>query len=140
MPYTDDQLERIYDRTSGKCHLCHKKVSFCNYARYGEKGAWEVEHSNPRARGGCDRLSNLFAACIPCNRGKCAGSTRTARSRNGLSRAPLSSQRRKQAKIGNAIIGAGLGVLIGSALSGRRGAFVGGTFGAGIGYEKNPDV
>lgn len=139
MAYTDDDLERIYDRTSGKCHLRHKKLSFRNYARYGEKGAWEVEHSKPRARGGGSRLSNLFAACISCNRSKCAGSTRAARSRNGVRCAPLNPQRRKQAKLGNAVTGGGIGALIGGAIAGPAGAWLGGALGTGIGYDKNPD-
>lgn len=46
MPYSRSQLRRIYDRTSGYCHLCHKKLAFTNYGRYGAKGVWEVEHSN----------------------------------------------------------------------------------------------
>lgn len=36
-------LNAIYDRTSGYCHLCGKKLAFTNYARFGERGAWEIE-------------------------------------------------------------------------------------------------
>lgn len=71
MSYTVEQLDLIYQRTSGKCHLCHDPLARSNYARFGERGAWEVEHSVPRARGGTDRLNNLYAAHICCNRSKC---------------------------------------------------------------------
>jgi hypothetical protein len=52
MAYTDERLNRIYDRTNGYCHICHKKLSFVNYAQYGWRGAWEVDHSKPKAKGG----------------------------------------------------------------------------------------
>lgn len=79
MEWSDSQLSAIYDRTSGYCHICRKKLAFSNYACSGERGAWEVEHSVPRAAGGTDRLNNLFAACIDCNRSKGACSTRSCR-------------------------------------------------------------
>ncbi len=39
MPFDDHMLSRIYDRTSGYCHICSKKLSFTNYNRPGSKGA-----------------------------------------------------------------------------------------------------
>ncbi len=90
MAYSYDERELIYDRTSGYCHLCKRKLSFKNYAKPGKKGAWEVEHSQPRAKGGSDRLSNLYAACIPCNRDKGTATTRTARGWHGRTRARTS--------------------------------------------------
>lgn len=59
MKLTHDQLEYVFERTAGYCHLCHCKLAFCNYGLHGTRGAWEVEHSNPRARGGTNRLNNL---------------------------------------------------------------------------------
>lgn len=50
MRYTDDRLNDIYERTRGYCHLCWKKLSFCNYGKPGMRAAWEVEHSCPRAK------------------------------------------------------------------------------------------
>jgi 5-methylcytosine-specific restriction endonuclease McrA len=70
MRYSSDDLNAIYDRTSGYCHICKRKVAFCNYGALGRRGAWEVEHSHARAKGGSDRLGNLYAACIKCNREK----------------------------------------------------------------------
>ncbi len=70
MAWTDDELNDIYDKTGGYCRYCRKKLSFSNYGRPGEKGAWEVDHSIPRVRGGTDHLNNLVPACIECNRSK----------------------------------------------------------------------
>src|SRR2546423_8127834 len=92
--YDYETRRRIYDRTDGYCHLCCKKLSFINYACYGARGAWEVEHSIPRSRGGTDHLNNLYPACISCNRYKAAQSSRSARSLNGRKRAPFSRERK----------------------------------------------
>jgi len=139
MAYTNEHLNNIYDRTNGKCHLCHKKLAFTNYARPGARGAWEVEHSRPRACGGTNRRCNLYPACISCNRAKRAGSARSARSRNGTTRAPLNRERRAAARFGNAAAGAGIGALAGRALLGPGGGWVGGVFGAAIGHDRDPD-
>jgi 5-methylcytosine-specific restriction endonuclease McrA len=96
MTYDDATLTKIYVRTNGKCHLCHKKLSFTNYGQGGAKGAWEVEHSIPRANGGTDHLNNLFPAHIGCSREKGTYTSRTARSWNGRTRAPISKERKAQ--------------------------------------------
>lgn len=138
MAWTDDQLEAIYDRTSGYCHLCSKKLAYSNYATAGSRGAWEVEHSMAKACGGTDRMNNLYAACIDCNRSKQARSTRNCRAQNGRSRAPLNRRARAAARTENALAGAGLGLLVGAAL-GPVGALVCGAIGAHIGHKENPD-
>jgi len=137
MKFTDDQLEYVFDRTSGHCHLCHRKLSFCNYALIGERGAWEVEHSNPRARGGTNRLNNLYAAHIRCNRSKGARSTRSIRRQNGYARAPLSVRARRTESFENMIAGGGLGMFVG-ALGGPPGIILGGLIGASLGYDQKP--
>jgi len=70
MGYTDEDLQAIYDKYNGYCAICGKKLAFTNYGRFREKGAWEVDHSNPIARGGTDYLRNLRPVCISCNRSK----------------------------------------------------------------------
>ena len=70
MRYTDDDLSYIYDKTGGYCYHCEKKLAFINYGLFGSKGVWEVDHSNPIARGGTDYLRNLVPSCISCNRSK----------------------------------------------------------------------
>ena len=138
MVFSSEQLNQIYDRTSGYCHICHKKVAFKNYGVLGARGAWEVEHSNPQAKGGTHRLNNLYPACISCNRSKGASSTVSARAKNGKSRAPLATEKRKDAKTSNALVGGAAGAAIG-ALAGPVGALVGGIIGAHLGHKKNPD-
>jgi 5-methylcytosine-specific restriction endonuclease McrA len=133
MAYTDETLSAIYDRTSGYCHICGKKLAFTNYAKPGERGAWEVEHSVARAKGGTERLNNLYAACIPCNREKRDGSTRTARARNGRTRAPLSREKRAATKTRNALAGGAAGAVIGGRIFGPAGALIGGLIGAAVG-------
>ena len=136
--YSDDQLSRIYDRTSGYCHICRKKLSFTNYGRIGYRGAWEVEHSIARANGGSHHGNNLYAACISCNRSKCAGTTRSARAAQGRTRAPLSRQKRASKRIENTFLGAGTGPLAGLRF-GPGGALIGGIIGALIGDSAKID-
>jgi len=138
MSRSEQELRKIYDRTSGYCHICHKKLAFKNYALHGERAAWEIEHSNPRAKGGTDGRNNLYAACIRCNRSKGANSTRAARSRHGKVRAPLSAKKRKTAKLVNAIAYGAAGAGAGSVF-GPPGAVVGAIIGAHTGHKKNPD-
>jgi len=135
MAYTDEMLSAIYDRTSGYCHICGKKLAFTNYAKPGKRGAWEVEHSVARANGGTERLNNLYAACITCNREKRDGSTRAARGRNGRTRAPLSRSKRAEQRATNTAVGAGLGALVGGILFGPPGALIGAGVGAAAGKE-----
>jgi hypothetical protein len=107
MTRDEAQLRAIYDRTEGRCHICRKRLSFSNYGLFGERGAWEIEHSVAQARGGSDHGNNLFAAHIPCNRSKGNGSSRSARRQHGYVCAPYSARKRKR----NAAIGAGIGSL-----------------------------
>lgn len=139
MRYSADDLNAIYDRTSGYCHICHRKLAFSNYGWFGERGAWEVEHSNPQACGGSSRLCNLYAACISCNRAKGKGSTRTARAYHGNKRAPLSYQRRQEAKQKKAFAGAALLGTFGDIVFGPLGALGGAVLGAVVGDKQNPD-
>lgn len=139
MAFDKYQLTRIYKRTSGYCHLCHAKLSVENYGKGGRRGAWHVEHSVPRSRGGTDHTNNLFPACMKCNWDKSNMTTRTARGWNGKRRAPLSPQRRRQAKSENAILGAMGGGAIGFAVAGPLGALFGAFAGGHIAGSANPD-
>ncbi len=137
--YSDEKLSRIYDRSSGYCHICLGKVYFKNYARPAGRGAWEVEHSKPKSKGGTDHLNNLYPACIVCNRDKSNRTTKTARAGNGVLRAPLTREARKQAKVKRAVGG---GLLLGSAcalIGGPVGAIIGAVYGAHVGHRGNPD-
>ena len=88
--------EKGYDKTDGRCHICHRKVFWSKYGFVNLRGAWEVDHSNPRANGGSDRLSNLFPACISCNRSKGSKSTRTQRAKHGFTKAPESKKTKEE--------------------------------------------
>lgn len=138
MAFVDEMLNLIYDKTTGYCHICHKKLAFKNYGICGERSAWEVEHSKPRANGGTDHLNNLYAACIPCNRSKGKKNTRSVRKKNGKTRAPLSEQRRMEAKADNAVVAGLLGAVLGSVF-GPLGAVVTSAIAARLAYKKNPD-
>lgn len=132
------RLRQIFDRSSGLCHVCGRRVSFRNYARLGMPGAWEIEHSIARALGGTDRLCNLYPAHISCNRSKQAVSSRTARARHGRRRAPLSKKRRAAAKVENAFAVGLLGFVAGATL-GPAVAIIGAALGAGVGHDLDPD-
>ena len=137
MAYTRTELRRIYDRTSGYCHLCHGKMSFTNFSRLGRKGAWEVEHSVPRSKGGTDHGNNLRGAHINCNRQKSDFTTQTARRWHGITRAPLSRDQKKQAQASNTARGALIGGLVGL-IAGPEGAVLGSMLGAAIGNSIKP--
>ncbi|WP_168562383.1 HNH endonuclease [Rhizobacter sp. SG703] len=52
----------VHAKCDGRCHYCGKVLAL--------DGSWHVEHALPRALGGLDEISNLFAACAPCNLAK----------------------------------------------------------------------
>ncbi|MDO8329653.1 MAG: HNH endonuclease [Fluviicoccus sp.] len=138
MAYQEKRLRRIFERTAGRCHICHKKVVWANYGRVDLRGGWEVEHSVPRARGGSDHPTNLYPACIGCNRAKGSKSTRSARARHGKVHAPLSRGGRLWARIENAVAGCLLGMVAGAFVS-AEGALVGSWVGWALGYLKPPE-
>lgn len=70
MSYTNEELNYVYDKNDGHCWHCSKKLAWKNYGKRDERGAWEVDHSRPLARGGADYLRNLVPACVKCNRSK----------------------------------------------------------------------
>lgn len=139
MPWKPEALRFVYDRTSGRCHLCGKKLSWINYGRRGARGAWHVDHSVPRTKGGTNHRNNLYAACIVCNREKDTFTAKTARSWHGRQRAPLSHAKRAQRKKQNAAIGGAVGGLLGAVVLGPVGAVVGAGIGAKLGHNAKPD-
>jgi hypothetical protein len=139
MKYDNEQLNNIYDRTQGYCHLCHTKLCFSNYGKHKTKGGWHVEHSVPKHLGGTDHLNNLYAACIECNVLKGVKNTRTIRNRNGVTRAPYSRHKREGIKEGNTVGGMIAGGLAGSVfgpIGAIGGAIVGGLFGESLSPRK----
>lgn len=128
----------IFARTDGLCHICRKKLVFKNYGQVGKRGAWEVEHSVPKAAGGTDHGNNLYASCIPCNRKKQASSTRSARAVHGHRAAPLSNkQKQDNAAVGSLIVGAASWILLPPPLR-LAGAVIGMIGGHVIGSKYQP--
>jgi hypothetical protein len=132
---------KAFERTSGHCHICGEPMAFRNYAAVGRRGAWEIEHSKPRARGGTDHGNNLYAAHIPCNRAKQARSTKSARAAWGRTAAPLSDARREKIRDKNTL----RGILVGTATAAALGlaapavalaAITGGLYGESIEPDK----
>jgi 5-methylcytosine-specific restriction endonuclease McrA len=67
----DEETKRfVYEKNNGYCRYCDKKLSWINYGLIGARGAWEIDHSVPKALGGTDYFRNLWPACIDCNRDK----------------------------------------------------------------------
>lgn len=133
MAYDNERLNRIFDKTDENCHICHKRLVFLNYAKFGTRGAWEVEHSKPLAAGGTDHLNNLFAACISCNRQKGADSTRKARRWYGKERAPYSQEKKGQIRNRNTVAGLAGGTFLGAVVGGPPGALLGAAVGGVLG-------
>ena len=130
MRYDEEKKKLIFQKTDGKCHICHKKLAYKNYGIRYTKGCWEVEHSIPKAKNGTDHLNNLYPACIECNRDKKTNSTRSARNKNGKTKAPYSREKKESIQSKNrtvkGLVGTGIGLMIGGP--------IGGVIGAGLGY------
>lgn len=139
MKYSQEKLDSIYKRTHGHCHLCRKTLARKNYGRLGSRGAWEVEHSKPRSKGGTDHGNNLYAACISCNRSKRSRSTSSLRAINGFKAAPFSQKQ----KVRNSMAGAGLFALMSYIVVPPHVripcAVVSALVGGAIGYDEDPD-
>ncbi len=137
MAYSKDQQRSIYGKTSGYCHLCHKKLSFCNYGLKGERGSWHFDHDIPRAWGGSDDRSNLLPACIQCNLEKGTKETKSVRKSNGVTRAPYSRSRVERIRDANHLKGVIGGAIAGSVF-GPGGALAGMVIGLIIGENETP--
>lgn len=139
MAYSEEQLNRIYDRANGRCHVCRRRLAFTNYGSVGRPCAWEVDNSRPRARGGSDHGNNLYAAYIACNRSKQAVTSATARAREGFRRAPLSQKGRDARRASNTTTGAIVGGIAGALVLGPAGILLGGAAGGTFGNSRNPN-
>ena len=138
MMYSQQQLNMILEKTDGRCHLCRKNLVRKNYNTLGARGAWEVDHSVPQAKGGTNRFSNLLPACISCNRSKQDSSTKTARRKHGFRASPLSKKKKiKHAQWG--ALGGGIAVRIMFAPLGLPGIAAGALLGAVISYLYEPE-
>ena len=138
MAFDKQRQEAIFKKTDGHCHICRKKLARKNYGVVGSRGAWEVEHSVPQAKGGSNHLNNLYPSCIPCNRSKGASSTKSARQKNGFKSAPLPQEKKSQNTWLGGLGGALAGRIILAPL-GPIGIAAGAVIGAALGSGHEPD-
>ncbi len=128
--YDAETRLKVYNKTNGHCHLCGGPMAFSNYGDHGARGAWEIDHSTPKARGGTDHLNNLYAAHSSCNRSKQHRSNASIRREYGRTRAPLSAAALQELKAGDALTGAVSIGLLGGRFFGPAGFIVGAVIGA----------
>ncbi len=132
-PKFDDETKlKVYEKTDGYCHFCHKKIAKKNYGVISARGAWEVDHSKPASKGGCNHMNNYQPACIPCNRKKGNSSTQSARRIHGVTEAQKSKQQKTELRKRKILGGAGAGAAVGLRF-GPLGGIVGALTGALIG-------
>ena len=105
----------------------------------GRRGAWEVEHSVPRANGGTNHGNNLYGAHINCNRRKGTVTSRTARGWHGRTRAPLSASARERKVTENTITGGVCGGLFGLLAGNPPLALTLAVVGSVVGANVDPD-
>jgi 5-methylcytosine-specific restriction endonuclease McrA len=101
-----ERLRKIYRKTDGYCHICHRKLSYSNYGILRGKGAWQIEHSIAIANGGSDHMNNLYPACITCNIDKGLKRTKNARALYENTRAPYSKTKKEAIRSDNTVGGA----------------------------------
>ncbi len=131
MRFFDEATRRtVFEKSNRLCHLCGELMAYVNYGNHGTRGAWEIDHSVPRAKGGTDHLNNLYAAHTSCNRSKQARSSASIRRQNGLSRPPISAAAMQELKAGDALTGAVSLGLLGARFFGPPGLLIGAVIGA----------
>lgn len=138
--YSEEDLQLIFESSSGKCHLCLKPVRFEAYGQLSMEGAWEVDHSRPRAEGGSHHGNNLYPAHSTCNRRRGTRSAREVRAEHGYSRPPLSAKERKRFKHDRAMGGVAVGALAAASFGlGPIGIIGGALLLADVGHGLDPD-
>jgi 5-methylcytosine-specific restriction endonuclease McrA len=68
---TKQNLQLIYNKTSGHCHFCGDSVIFGKYGLKNAKkisGGWEADHIIQKGKGGSNNVNNYLPSCIKCNR------------------------------------------------------------------------
>lgn len=138
MAFDNETLRRVFDRTDGHCHICRRKLAFSNYGQAGKRGAWEVDHSVARSKGGTDKLSNLYPAHVACNKSKNDRSSASARNEHGFRSAPLSARAKRGNTVKGSLIGAALGFLLVPPQFRLLAMMLGGGTGAVIGSKRQP--
>ncbi len=118
MVRSEEEVRYVYDKTDGCCAYCGKSLSLINYGIIGARGAWHIDHSVPKSRGGTDYLRNLVPACIDCNLDKGDRSGRSYKA--SLARLEGCPSPSRRPDLGDLIIGGLLLAAILAFLSRRR--------------------
>ena len=111
MKMTNELLDKVYAKTDGRCHLCHRRIVRSHHGQTDVLTGWHVDHSKARSVGGTDHLNNLFPACWECNLRKQALPSHIIRRRNGVSGIPQSRARKEQESDWDSAIGWILGAI-----------------------------
>ena len=75
-PWTDEELNWVFDSCGGLCFYCASRLSWKLYGkRTIQPGycGWEIDHYQPLANGGTNHYLNLVPACWECNAAKADG-------------------------------------------------------------------
>ncbi|MBL8618792.1 MAG: HNH endonuclease [Deltaproteobacteria bacterium] len=112
-------LDKVWAKTHGRCHLCHLEVDLATYGLadiFGADAA-TVDHLVPQSHGGDDHHDNLLPAHLGCNASRGTQPVAVTRFRMaGALDAPMSTDGR----IGAGVAIMGLGALLGGALTAER--------------------
>ncbi len=104
-------LDALWRKTAGRCHLCHEPVDPHTYGLADVFGAETatVDHLVPQSHGGSDDHRNLLPAHLGCNASRGTGEVEDARwEMAGTKSVPLSSD----ARLGIGAVVTGGGALI----------------------------
>ena len=70
MTFSKTKVDRVFGKTWGRCHACHKPLAREMRGAVGHRDEWQIDHGIPRSRGGSSHISNLWPMCAACNREK----------------------------------------------------------------------
>ncbi|MFC1968067.1 HNH endonuclease [Chloroflexota bacterium] len=66
MTFSPDTIQKAWERQSGLCAACGKRISRPNRTK-GTHGSWQPHHRKPRKDGGSDFLRNCVLLCFKCH-------------------------------------------------------------------------
>jgi hypothetical protein len=64
MGFSDDTVEKAWNRQNGLCAFCGKRLVYANRGKDDCRGAWEPHHKKPIQHGGTHLLRNCAILCI----------------------------------------------------------------------------
>ena len=70
MTFSKAKVDRVFGKTWGRCHACHKPLVREMRGAVGHRDEWQIDHGIPISRGGSSHISNLWPMCAACNRDK----------------------------------------------------------------------